>query len=181
MDFKGVRVLILEGYAKQSLPLIKSFRKLGCEVSALCNSKLDVAFTSRYTNHKILGICDCNDEEKTTEYIRELLKTGNFDVVIPTVDFSASLLSKNKDEFSNYCRILANDWNTYDFAGDKSKTMEICQKSDIPCPKTFLNISCEEIMKLNFLFPIVVKPKTSYGAIGFRRVNGHSIRMCNVC
>lgn len=171
-NFKGVRVLILEGYAKQSLPLIKAFRKLGCEVSALCNSRLDVAFTSRFTNHKILGTCSRDDIEKTTKYIRNLLKTGNYDVVIPTVDFSAGILSKNKEEFSKYCLVLANDWTTYDIAVDKSKTMKVCLDNDIPCPKTFLNISCvEEIMNMDLSFPMVIKPKTSYGAIGFRRVD----------
>ena len=73
MDFKGIRVLILEGYARQSLPLIRAFHKLGCHVSALCSSKLDVAYASRLTDRKILGVCNRDDVVATTEQVRELL------------------------------------------------------------------------------------------------------------
>ncbi len=171
MTFKGVRVLVLEGYAKQCLPLIREFRKLGCEVSALCSSRLDVAYASRYTNHKIRGICNREDEEGTTNQIRELLKTGKYDVVIPTVDFSAYILSKNKEEFSRYCRVLANDLNTYEIAGNKNKTMEVCMSNSIPCPKTLLGVtSIEDVTESDLEYPIVVKPKTGYGAIGFKIV-----------
>ena len=169
IDFNQKKILILEGYAKQCLPFIKAFRKMGCEVSALCNSKLDVAFASRYTNHKIKGICDKEKEEETTNQIRDLLKTGRFDAVIPMFDFSSSILAKNKKEFSSYCKVLANDWDTFVYASDKNKTMEICMENNIPCPTTILSVaSIGDILASNISFPIVVKPKTAYGAIGFK-------------
>ncbi len=169
--FEGIRVLVLEGYARQSLPLIKAFKKLGCEVSALCNSKLDVAYASKYTDHKILGICDRERVEETTKQVRELIKTGKFDVLVPTVDFSACLLSKNKEEFSKYAKIASNDWNTYEIAGDKERTMQICMENDIPCPITVLNAkSIDDIRGSNIQFPIVMKPRVGYGAIGFKKL-----------
>ena len=164
MNFAGLRILILEGYAKQCLPLIKAFHDLGCDVSALCNSKLDVAYASRYTNHKIIGICNKDDVEGTTRQIRELLATKKYDAVIPTFDFSASILSQNKDEFSKYCKVLANNPDIHKMAIDKNETMRICSKNKIPCPISFFNDSPSS-------FPIVAKPKTSYGAIGFKRIN----------
>jgi D-aspartate ligase len=171
MSFKGTKVLILEGYARQSLPLIKAFNKLGCHVSALCSTKLDVAYVSRYTNKKILGICDRDNAKKTTEQIRELLKTGNYDMVVPTVDFSAALLAENKTEFSQYARVVSNDWDVYQIAADKVQTMEICMKNRIPCPYTILNVeSIEQVLGLNISYPIVIKPRVGYGAIGFRKI-----------
>ena len=89
MTFEGIRVLILEGYARQSLPLIHAFHKFGCHVAALCSSKLDVAYASRLTDEKILGVCDRENPTGTAQAVRELLMTGRYDVVIPTVDFSA--------------------------------------------------------------------------------------------
>ena len=38
---KGKRVLVLEGYCKQTLPFLRGFRELGCEVTVLCGSKMD--------------------------------------------------------------------------------------------------------------------------------------------
>lgn len=170
-DFSGKRVLVLEGYARQSLPLIKAFRRLGCDVSALCGSKLDVAYASRYTSHKILGVCDRERVEETTAQVRSLLQTGNYDVVVPTVDFSAALLSKNKEEFSSYAKILANDWPVYELAGDKEKTMQICMERGIPCPKTLVEAATlSAVLDSGLAFPLVMKPRVGYGAIGFRKL-----------
>ncbi len=171
MSFNGKRVLILEGYARQSLPLARAFKKSGCFVTVLCNSKMDVSYVSRIPNRKILGICDREREEETVNQIRELLKTNQYDVVVPCVDFSAGLLSKNKDEFSLYAKVASNDWSVYQIAADKSETMKICMEKDIPAPKTLIDCAClSDILNSDIKFPVVVKPKTGYGAIGFKRV-----------
>ena len=80
--YKGIRVLIIEGYARQCLPLIRAFKQAGCHVSVLCNSKMDVAYASRKPDKKILGVCDRERVSETEEQIRELLKTKNFDGII---------------------------------------------------------------------------------------------------
>lgn len=170
-DFQGIRVLVLEGYARQSLALVKAFHRLGCHVSALCSSKLDVSFVSRYTDRKILGVCDRDRVDETTRQIRALLETGDFDVVVPSVDFSAAILSRNKDEFSRHARIVANDWPVYQLAGDKANTMRVCMDHAIPCPKTILDAaSPEDILSSSLAFPMIVKPRVGYGAIGFKRL-----------
>ncbi|BES66470.1 hypothetical protein SANA_29090 [Gottschalkiaceae bacterium SANA] len=172
MDYKGIRVLVLEGYARQSLPLIKAFNKLGCEVTALCSSKFDVAYASRYTHHKYLGVCDREKVKETTRQVRELLMTGNYDVVVPTVDFSACLLSKNKLEFSKYINVASNDWDIYELAGDKQRTMEVCMKEAIPCPLTVSDVkNIGDIVNCGIEFPIVMKPRVGYGAIGFKKLD----------
>lgn len=172
MDYSGIHVLIAEGRARQSLPLIKSFRKMGCKVSALCSSKLDVAFATRYTNNKILGVCDNSRAEDTTEQLRGLLKTGKYDVVVPTTDFSASILSQNKTEFSKYTHVVSAEWDVYKVASDKLKTMDVCKSRNIPCPFTLSEVeSIEQVISAKMRYPIVVKPRISYGAIGFKRID----------
>ena len=171
-DYSGTRVLIIEGYARQCLPLIRAFKKAGCYVSVLCNSKLDAAYVSRFTDEKILGICDRERENETAEQIRNLLKTGKYDIAVPCVDFSAALLSKNKEEFSQYAKIASNDWEVYQIAADKQKTMAVCMENNIPAPKTLLDVSSlRDITEADINYPIVMKPKTGYGAIGFRKIN----------
>lgn len=172
MNFNGIRVLILEGYSRQSLPLIYAFHKLGCHVAVLCSSKLDVAYVSRYTDERIVGICDRTDVKATQQQVRTLLISMKYDVVVPTVDFSAKLLSDNKEEFSKYAKIMTNERCIYDFAGDKLKTMRVCMENKIPCPKTLLDINTiDDVSKSDITYPIVLKPREGYGAIGFRRVN----------
>ncbi len=172
VDFKNIRVLVLEGYTRQSLPIIYSLRKLGCHVSALCGSKLDVAYVSRKTSNKILGVCDRTDPDGTAEQVRKLLKSGKFDVVIPTADFSAKLLSDNLEEFKKYAKIMSNTKEVYGIAGDKVETMRVCMENDIPCPKTLLGITdIDEVLDSDIAYPIVVKPRVGYGAIGFKKIS----------
>ena len=95
-------VLILEGYCKQSLPFIRAFKELGCEVSVLCGSRLDCSYASRLPDHKILGVCDFARPEESERFIVDLVKSGRFDIVFPPFDFSARILSHHKQELSAY-------------------------------------------------------------------------------
>lgn len=171
-QYKGKRVLLLEGYARQCLALARGFRNNGCHVTVLCNSKLDLTYVSRMAHEKILGICDRDRVKDTEEQVRKLLRTGDYDIVVPCVDFSAALLSANKEEFSQYVWVASNDLPVYEIAGDKEKTMAVCMEQGIPAPKTLLGISSvEEVASSGILFPIVTKPKTGYGAIGFKKLD----------
>ena len=100
MDYKGIRILILEGYARQCLPFMESFKKCGCEVTVLCNSKLDLAYASRFADYKLIGVCNPTKYDESEKHICRLIKTGNNDLVLPLVDFSVMSLSANIEELS---------------------------------------------------------------------------------
>lgn len=169
MNYNNINVLLLEGYARQILPMAKAFSDLGCKVTTFNASKLDVGYASRYPNEKIIGCCSTDNPGGTVEAIRALLKTGKYDLVVPMVDFSAAILSKNKAEFSQYAKVAVNDWELYDIAQDKLKTMKVCMENDIPCPITLFDVNTlDDIKKSGMQYPIVVKPRVSYGAIGFK-------------
>jgi D-aspartate ligase len=165
---RGKRVLVLEGYCKQCLPFIREFRNLGCEVTLLCNSKWDCGYVSRLPKHKILGICDMKRPKESEEYIVNLVKTRNYDIVFPLFDFSARILSHNKEELSKYAIICANDKTIFDKANDKNEVMRVCMENNVPCPKTLFNVaSIEDVTEGDLAFPIIIKPRRMYGARGF--------------
>lgn len=168
MDYKDIRVLILEGYARQCLPFMESFKKCGCEVTVLCNSKLDLAYVSRFADYKLVGVCNPTKYDESEKFICRLIKTGNYDLVVPLVDFSARILSANKEELSNYARIASNDFDVFDKAQDKLEVMRVCQENDIPCPKTLLGVNgYKDVVKAQLTFPLVIKPRRGFGARGF--------------
>ncbi len=179
MDYSKIRVLLLEGYARQILPMAKAFRELGCEVTTLNASKLDVGYTSRYPNRKIVDICSRDNYQGTVETVRKLLRTGDYDLVVPMVDFSAAILSKHKAEFSSYAKVASNDWHLYDLAQDKLKTMKVCMDNGIPCPITLFSInSLDDIKVSGMKYPIVAKPRISYGAVGFKVITSEEELGC---
>lgn len=169
MLYKHKKVLILEGYCKQCLPFIRGFKKLGCHITVLCGSKLDCSYVSRLPNKKIIGVCDVHKPLESEEYIIELIKTGNFDLVFAPFDFSARILANNKEELSKYAIIYSNDKDVFNAGADKEIVMNVCMENGIPCPKTYFNINSTQSIKNNseLKFPIIIKPRSMYGARGF--------------
>ena len=168
----GKRILLFEGRARQCLPLIRSFRQHGCYVAALCSSKLDIAYASRFVNKKYLGICDNQKELETKEQLMKIISEDKFDLIVPTTDFAAAILSKNKSEIERYSKVAICDFDVFQIAENKNATMKVCQEKGIPCPKTFFELSSiEDVKNTGISFPFVIKPAISYGAIGFKVIN----------
>lgn len=163
----GLRVLILEGYTRQSLPFLKALKELGCETYLLCNSKWDCGYWSRYADHKILGVCDREKPVETESYIVELVKSGKYDVVIPPFDFSAEIMSHNKAELQEYAKIAVSDAEPFDIAHDKMAVMRTCKENGIPHPQTLFGVhSLDDVKNSGIPFPVFIKPRDGAGAKG---------------
>lgn len=172
---KGKHVLVLEGYCKQVLPFLRGFKEQGCEVSVLCGSRLDCGYASRLPDHKILGVCDLHKPEESEKYIIDLIKTRKYDLVFPPFEFSARILAHNKEELSKYAIICVNDKVIFDRANDKNEVMRVCMENDLPCPKTLFDVaSPEDVDKGELDYPIIIKPRSMYGARGFHVFNNNT-------
>ena len=165
--FSGKHVLVLEGYCKQVLPFLRGFKELGCEVSVLCGSWLDCGYASRFPDHKIIGTCDPHNYEDSEKYIVDLIKNGHYDMVYPPFDFSAKILSHNKEILSKYAIIYANDPIIFDRANNKEEVMRVCMENGIPCPQTYFGINEVADIDERIHFPVIIKPHSMYGARGF--------------
>lgn len=164
---KCLKVLLIEGRARQVLPMSKSLRDLGCEVTTYNTSKLDPGYASKYPHRKLLAFCDSRQPENSLIAIREELEKYHYDIVIPMNDDVAIILSKHKEELKSLTTIAVNDWDVFQMAIDKLKTMSVCMQSGLPCPQTFM--SKDEFLKLKdeVKYPLVVKPRTACAAVGF--------------
>lgn len=173
-------VLILEGYCKQCLPFIRGFKEFGCEVSVLCGSRLDCGYASRLPDHKILGVCDLYKPEESEDYIVDLIKTGRYDIVFPLFDMSARILATHFDELKKYAFICANTKEIYGKASDKLEVMKACEGLGIPHPKTAFDVlDIQDIKESGLCYPLIIKPRSLYGARGFRRFDtANSLERC---
>ena len=172
MGNKNIRVLLLEGFARQSMAMMESLHKAGYHVTTYNNSMTDLGYLSRYPDKKILGFWDRNDEKKSAKALLSVLKKGHYDVTIPMTDFSATMLSKWKKKFNKYTKVAVNDWDVFQKAADKQNTMNACMDNDIPCPKTLRNAeSIEDVLASGIEYPYIIKPRIGYGSIGFHVIN----------
>ena len=167
MKDNQLHVLLIEGRARQVLPMSKSLRALGCEVTTYNGSKLDPGYASKYPHRKILGFCDVHEPEQFFLAIRAELEKYHYDLVIPMNDDVAIILARHKQDLAHLTTIACTDWPIFEKACDKLKTMAACMENGLPCPQTFL--SKEEFLqkKDKVQYPLVVKPRTGCAAVGF--------------
>lgn len=167
MNKINVKVLLIEGRARQVLPMSKSLRELGCEVTTYNNSRLDPGYASRYPHRKLLAFFDASQPKRTLAAIRAELEKYHYDLVIPLNDEVAIILAQYKDVLRPLTTIACNDWPIFEMASDKLRTMTTCMHLEIPCPKTYLNIEDFLHTAISARYPVVVKPRTGCAAIGF--------------
>ena len=165
--YSRIRVLLIEGRARQVLPMSKSLRELGCEITTYNGSKLDPGYASKYPHRKLLAFCDIRKPEESYKAIKTELEKYHYDIVIPMNDDVAIMLAKHKKDLKPLTTIACTDWPVFEMACDKLRTMEVCMKNGLPCPQTFL--SKEEYLqkKEEVKYPLVVKPRTGCAAVGF--------------
>jgi len=167
---KGKRVLVTDGFCKQVLPFLRSYKEMGCEVTVLCDSKLNCGYVSRLPDHKILAT-DCNFRrgEGTEQLLDKLVKSGNYDMIsTPSFDGTLKIVSHKKAEWSKYLHVCANDQNVFDAAYDKEEVMRVCMENNLPCPKTLFDVkSIGDVINDQIAFPVIIKPRRMYGARGF--------------
>lgn len=166
-DYNDIKVLLIEGRARQVLPMSKALRELGCEVTTYNGSRLDPGYASKYPHRKLLAYCDAHDPEGSYKAICAELEKYHYDIVIPMNDDVAIILSKHKKELERLTTIHVNDWPLFSMASDKLQTMDACMKNNLPCPKTYLSLDDFVQDALNVQYPIVCKPRTGCAAVGF--------------
>ena len=171
INYNNISILIFDSGGRQALPICKGFFEMGCKVTSYCKSVLDTGYLTKYKNNRILF----NDKNENGydfyEFGLQLIKSGKFDLVVPMSDPSAIFLSKHKKDLERHSKIAVNDWEKVQLVSDKVVMMSICEKNNIPAPRTIIsNNPMSDFRNSDLLFPVVVKPRTACGSIGFNIV-----------
>lgn len=167
-DFSRISVFIFGASGRQALPVCKGFYQLKCKLTIYCKSKLDTGYLTRYKTDCILYEPRTSDGLDFFEYGLKRIKAGQYDLVVPLGDAVATFLSQHKAEIPEKTKVAVNDWETFQYAIDKARTMKVCGELGVPAPKTvFGDDLVEQIAQTDFTYPVVVKPRTGLGSIGF--------------
>lgn len=169
MDFKGIRVLVIDGSGKQPLAMIRGLKEIGCHVTVLCTSKLDTCYVSRLTDHKLLVKDMTPQNPDYISFLETQVKSGNYDVLMPIGELSTNPITANEDKFKPYVKIACAPRETYIKAFNKQITFDTAIENDIPCPYT--RHSKQDINEYleTCHFPIIIKPRQGLGSIGFHK------------
>ncbi len=177
MNFKGLRVLVLDGYGRQIAVVLRELHKLGCEITTVNQSKLDIGNTSRYPQHKIVEPKIKGNMSELKKVLDREIPTGKYDVVFPMLEPATELLLENIEEYGKYVKIACAGKEGFYKAYDKQLTMTICMENGINCPITKTDNETMEEFLTKVKFPLALKPRKGSGSRGFYRADSKEILM----
>lgn len=171
MNFKGLRVLVLDGYCRQVAVILRELHKLGCHITTLNQSKLDIGNVSRYPKVKIVEPQIKGNVAELKKVLDRELPSGKYDVVFPMTEPTTELLLENEEEYKKYVKYACADKEGFYKAYDKQLTMTICMENGINCPLTKTDNETLDEYLSKVSFPLALKPRKGSGSRGFYRAN----------
>lgn len=169
MDFKNIKVLVTDGGARQTLSIVRGLKAIGCHVTVLCSSVLDVCYASKLPDVKIRNRDAAGSRDGFEEFLESELRTGKYNVLIPIAEMTTNKVTLNEDVYGKYARIACAPRKAYIQAFDKQRTMENAMEIGIPCPYTRRDGQDIEDFINKAVFPIIIKPRQGMGSIGFHK------------
>ena len=169
MEFKNLRVLVLDGGGKQTLAMVRGLKEIGCRVTVLCKSKLDVCYVSRLPDRKLLMPDMAVIDDHYIKTLLRLVSTGEYDVLMPIGELSTNPVTQHEDEFKKYVKIACAPRETYIKAFNKQITFDTAMENGIPCPYTRHSRQDIHDFLSKCKFPIIIKPRQGLGSIGFHK------------
>ena len=170
MDFKGIKVLLLDGGSRQILPIMYDIKELECHVTTFNTSKLDNGYVSRYPDAKVLRVDAQLDPKVLQEAIDAEIMSGKYDMVVPLGDNCTNIVTLNEEKYSRVARLACAPRASYIQAFDKQRTFKRCLEKGIPCPLTRQDDQDIEDFFCKARFPVIIKPRSGYGSIGFAKI-----------
>ncbi len=164
--------LVLDAEMQCALPVIESLHKSGFHVTAGSHKRINMGFFSKYVDGRTIYPAPETFANHFWERIFELVKVQHYDFILPTDDISAQILTAHKKELEIYTRLPIVSHEIFMKARDKSQTLKVAQKINVPCPQTFFpeQEDIEDIAK-KVSYPALVKPNIGSGARGISLVN----------
>lgn len=163
-------IFITDGRSRASLAIIRSLGMKGFNIISGESYSINPSFFSRYVKERCIYPDPRKNPDLFLEFILQFIRKNKIDMIIPVRDDATLILSKNKEEISQYSRILVADHSTLMKARDKAETIRIAQANHIPHPHTLITDRYDQIDE-KLTFPLILKPRQSSGSRGISLVN----------
>ncbi len=171
MDFKGIRVLVLDGYGRQCAIVLKELHELGCEITTLNTTRWDVGYASKYPKHKLMDPETRYDMDALKQVLDREILSDRYDVVFPMLEPATEVLWQNKEIYQKHIKYAMADEEGFYKAFDKQLTMELCMKNGINCPVTKMDDESMDHFLSKVKFPLILKPRVGSGSRGIHKVD----------
>lgn len=164
-----VKVFITDAEAGRiPLNVVRSLGRKGIKVIVGGSMHFAPAYFSRYCSKKVIYPSIKDNFQAFKQFMLHFVQKEKPDFIFPILNESVDFFSKYKDKFSPYSHIPFAEYPTMEKALDKEKTLRLAESIGIPMPKTFYPEKESELEDISsqLTFPVMMKPKKSYGSFG---------------
>lgn len=168
MDFSKIHVLVIDS-GKQALAMVRGLKEIGCRVTVVTGSKNSINYVSNQPDNKIVNEHIHAHDELAINDLIALLKTGEYDVVMPTSEPGTDFATQHEKEITQYAKLACAPRDIYIKAFNKQITFDTAIENGIPCSYTRHSKQDIEDYLDKCHFPIIIKPRQGLGSIGFHK------------
>lgn len=160
-----ISILLLDGHSPASLAFTRSLALAGIRVTVGAASPDAPARFSRFCAQFLLYPSPMKDPEGFRQWLFEILRHCQFDLLIGTTDQTLLLLDEWRELLSSRVKVPLPARGGFRLACDKAKTVKQAQELGLAIPPTcFIQNEDEFDHAVNTLSPpFVIKPRSSIG------------------
>jgi predicted ATP-grasp superfamily ATP-dependent carboligase len=152
-----MKILLTDGSHKNTLAIIRYLGRENHIIDILHFKKSAPAY-SKYCNKLIISP-NIQNEFEYFEFVLNLVKNQNYDILIPVGIKSIEVLSKNLQEITKFVHIELSDYNSIRIALEKRLTFKYAEENLINHPKTIYPTNIEEAISFSqdLKYPLIIK------------------------
>ena len=156
------KVLIAEGENPVAIPILKSLKKKGVNITAMTSLKRSFSRLSKYCNRLIL-VPSMAKEKEYVQAVEKIVTKMKFDVLFPIFEWSLIPISKNRNRIDPHVKLPIASHGSILKCYDKLSTINLAIENEVPTPRTFFVHNSLELKKVanEISYPAVVKPRWS--------------------
>jgi D-aspartate ligase len=140
------------------LGIVRSLGRRGIPI-CIVDDERSISRYSHYATHAVL-VPDLRDERRTVDTLIEIGKRLGLKgwVLYPTRDETVAALSRYRPLLTEWFRVPTPAWDTIQWVWDKRNTYRLAQDLGIPTPRTWYVSDASELERIDFDFPLALKP-----------------------
>lgn len=175
-----MKVLLTDGNYKHTLAAVRALGAKNIEVSVLSYLPFSISFYSKYCKkHYVIPKID--NTNKFIESVFEIVKKGDYDVILPIGLSSVLQFSKNKARLEEYVHVPIADEQSIEIASNKDQTVKFAESYNVPIPKTFYPRNMDDVhdISVDVEYPMVIKGIKGQGNVEYANSANELMQKCN--
>lgn len=168
-----MNILLTDSLQRKTLAATRSLGKSGENVFVAESTRFNATAFSKYASKFILSPNPNEDAEAYFNWLLEAVNKYDIDLLIPMDNASMEIVVSRQEALKKITKVLIPAYEDYLVATDKGNAVKCAMDAGVQTPKSHFVNSFDELLSIEkkLKFPIVIKPRRSWGSRGIRIIN----------